>query len=105
MIDESDCVLAIMTGPPGPAVTSELNYAVAKKKTVVPVLQTGIQQSPILDRMPQVFRFSPGNPGKVEAEVVQFLKSQEFDKQNRQAIGALVMVGLGLLVMSALSDK
>ncbi len=104
-IDEADCVLAILNGIPGAAVQAELMYALTRHKTVIPILRAGLDQSGFLSRLPRVFRFSPQDPGNVEAEVIEFLKQQEFKKESRQAVGALVMVGLGLFLMSALSEK
>jgi hypothetical protein len=104
MIDQSDCVLAIMTGPPGKFVQAELTYALTKGTVVIPILPEGIPSPSFLSQLP-TFRFSRSNPGKVEAEIIEFLKQQRFSKQNQQAVGALVAIGLGLLVLSAVSEK
>jgi nucleoside 2-deoxyribosyltransferase len=104
MIDRSDCVLAIMTGDPGPAVQAELTYALAKQKTIIPILKQGMQQPSFLSHTP-VFRFSSSNPGKVEADVIEFLRQQQFSKQRQQAVGALVAIGVGLFLLSAFSEK
>ncbi len=55
---------------------------------------------------PCVFTFSPAdNLGKLETEVVEFLKLQQLSKEKQQAMGALVAVGVGLLLLFSLSEK
>ncbi len=103
-IDQSDCVLAIITGKIGPAVAAELNYALAKDKLIVPVIQEGIVLPAALRKHP-VFQFSPWNTGDVEAQVVEFLKKQELNKKTVQSIAALVLAGLGVFLLAALAEK
>ncbi len=53
-----------------------------------------------------MFSFSPwGDPGKLESDVVEFLKQQRLGREKTQAIGALVALGLGLLLLFSLSEK
>jgi nucleoside 2-deoxyribosyltransferase len=105
MIDRSDCVLAMIAGVPGAFVQAELTYALSRGKIVIPILREGIPQPAFLDQMPQVFRFSPTNPGMVEAQVITYLRQQKVEKDNRQAIGGLILLGLGLLMWSTLAEK
>ena len=51
-IDQSDCVLAIITGNVGPAVAAELNYALARRKLIVPVVREGISLPQLLQNSP-----------------------------------------------------
>lgn len=103
-IDQSDCVLAIVASRAGPAVEAELVYAASRGKTVVPILQEGVVQPGFLKKF-RTFRFSPWNPAEVETEVVEFLKTQKIGKDNQQAVGALVAIGLGLFLLLALAKK
>ncbi|MGO9642398.1 MAG: toll/interleukin-1 receptor domain-containing protein [Candidatus Acidiferrales bacterium] len=103
-IDQSDCVLAMITGNMGPVVAGELNYALSKGKVIVPVVRQGITVPPALKAL-RVFEFSPWNTGQVEAEVVKFLQEQRLGKEKQQAISALVAIGLGLFLLAALSKK
>jgi hypothetical protein len=68
-IDQSDCVLAIITGNIGPVVAAQLNYALAQGKLIVPVVREGIVLPSTLGKLP-VFEFSPWNTGEVETRVV-----------------------------------
>jgi hypothetical protein len=103
-IDQSDCVLAILTGNIGPAVAEELNYALSKGKVIVPVVRQGVTVPSALKSL-RLFEFSRRNTVEVEAEVVKFLHDQKLGKEKQQAIGALVAIGLGLFLLAALSEK
>jgi hypothetical protein len=71
-------------------------YRLCKKGTVQPDL---------VRKFSRVFEFSPWNTGEVETQVVDFLKSQRLKEENQQAVGALVAIGLGLLLLLALAEK
>jgi nucleoside 2-deoxyribosyltransferase len=103
-IDQSDCVLAIITGNIESAVAAELNYALAQGKLIVPVVQEGIALPAALRKHP-VFQFSPWNPGDVETKVVEFLRQQELSKKTVQSIAALVLAGLGVFLLASLAEK
>jgi nucleoside 2-deoxyribosyltransferase len=103
-IDQSDCVLAIITGGIGPAVAAELNYALAQRKLIVPVVREGIALPAALSDL-QVFQFSPWNSGDVEMRVVEFLKQQELSKETVQSMAAFVLAGLGVFLFAALAEK
>ena len=104
-IDESDCVLAIITSRTGRAVESELSYAQGKGKLIIPLVEQGVQDGTFLRTITPIFRFSrfDVNPGRVEGEVFEFLKTQKKTKEVLQAVGALVTVGMGLLLLAGLS--
>lgn len=105
-IDRSDCVLAIITHRTSPAVQQELNYAFGKAKLIIPIVQSTIADDEFLRKFPHVFIFSPADaPGKTESEVVDFLRQQQLGKQRQQAVGALIAIGLGLLLLSGISNK
>jgi nucleoside 2-deoxyribosyltransferase len=105
-IDRSDCVLAIITGKTDRAVEGELRHALAQRKPVVPIVRSDLADHPLLAQFPRVFTFSPGdNPGELETQVVEFLKQQQLSKDKQQAMGGLVAVGVGLLLLYSLSEK
>lgn len=106
-IDQADCVLAIITTRTGTAVQKELNYARGKGKLIIPIVEQEVTNHAFLSGFAPVFRFSRWNssPGKVEAEISQFLLRQKLDKDLRQGLGAIVAIGLGLLVLAGLSKK
>jgi nucleoside 2-deoxyribosyltransferase len=104
-IDQSDCVLAIITSSTGRAVESELSYAQGKGKLIIPLVEQSCRNDAFLKTFSPVFIFSrmDGNPGRVETEVFEFLKKQAKNKEILQAVGALVTVGMGLLLLASLS--
>jgi nucleoside 2-deoxyribosyltransferase len=105
-IDRADCVLAIITAEANPGVQRELKYALAKPKLVIPIVHSELANHPWVLQFPRVFIFSQWeNPGKLEGEVVEFLKEQHLSKEKRQAAGALVAAGLALLLLFALAEK
>lgn len=105
-IKRSDCILAIVTAKANANVQRELKYALAAKKLVIPIVHAGLANSPLGTQFPKTFWFSPtDNPGRVEMEVVDFLKAQHLSKEKRQAAGALVAAGLALLLLFSLSEK
>jgi nucleoside 2-deoxyribosyltransferase len=103
-IDQSDCVLAIITSNIGPAVAEELNYALTRGKLIVPIVKQGLTLPPALRNL-RVFQLSPWNTGEIEADVLKFLQEQKFGKEKQQAMGALVAIGLGLFLLAAFSKN
>jgi hypothetical protein len=104
-IDQSDCILAIISGGVGPDVEAELNYALTKKKLIVPILQEHMAQPAFLKKFPQTFQFNSWNRAQIEAAVVDFLKHQRLSKDRQQTLGALIAIGLGLVALLALAEK
>lgn len=105
-IDRSDCVLAIITGHADETVEAELKHARDRQKPIIPIVRSDLADNPLLTQFRPVFIFSPGDyPGKLETEVMEFLKRQQLSKEKQQAIGALVAVGVGLLFLYSLSEK
>jgi nucleoside 2-deoxyribosyltransferase len=105
-IDQADCVLAIITTSAGRAVEKELNYALGKSKLIIPIVEQGVGNDSFLRKFNPIFRFNRWDePGRIETEVVSFLKQQKMAKDNRQAVGALVAIGMGLLALAGLSKE
>ena len=104
-IDQSDCILAIITTSTGPAVEKELNYALGKEKIIIPVVEQGVGDDSFLKKFNPIFRFSwfDDNPGVVEGQVLEYLKQQKLDKENRQALGAIIAIGMGLFLLAGLA--
>ena len=103
-IDQSDCVLAIITANISPALAAELNYALSLKKLVVPVVLEGINVPPALHALP-VFRFSPWSSGEAEARIIEFLKGQKIKQENLQSMAAFILAGLGIFLLASLAEK
>lgn len=105
-IDSSDCVLAILATGLSPEVEKELSYALGKEKLIIPIVAEGTGHARFLNKFPKVFSFSPlRNVGEIETQVVDFLKDQVRNKAQRQALGALVGIGIGLFLLSAAAKQ
>jgi hypothetical protein len=105
-IDRADCVLAIITSRTGPKVRNELNFALERNKLIIPLVERSVPVPAFFSHLPKVFHFTQGEaPGKLESDVLAYLKEQQINKENRQALGAVIAIGLGLLVLSALNQK
>lgn len=104
-IDRADFVLAIITMGLRPEVDRELQYARSRGKKVIPIVESGVVSQALRQRFPKMLIFSADNPpGRLEEDLATFLTQQRVAKEKRQALGALVSIGLGMLVLSAL-DK
>lgn len=105
-IDQADCVLAILTSRTGPAVQKELNYALGKSMIIIPIAQRESVRPSDLKNFHPVFWFSAWeDPGNVVGPVVNFLKQQAVAKEQRQAVGALVAIGIGMFMLAAASKE
>ena len=84
----------------------ELNYALERAKLIIPIVEQDVPANAFLGRFPRVFLFSRlnGDLARLESEVLQFLRQQSLNKENRQALGALVAIGAGLLLLTALAQ-
>lgn len=103
-IDQSDCVLAILTGDIGPAVAVELNYALSRNKLIVPIMREGIALPAVLEKHP-VFLLTPWNTGEVETKVVDYLNQQQLSKDRVQSIATVILAGLGVFLLASLAEK
>jgi len=102
-IENADIVLAIITSRTDRAVENELAYALERKKVVIPIVYEGVQLTPLFQNF-SVFRFSPfAPPGTLETQIVNYLQERKLDKERLQAAGAVIAVGLGLLLLSAVA--
>lgn len=103
-IDKADCVLAIITSRTSTKVRDELAYAFEKHKLIVPLVERSVVLPAFFKRLP-VFRFTQNEPpGRLETHVIEFLKQQQFKKEARQQLGAVIAIGLGLFALSALTQ-
>lgn len=105
-IDASDCVLAILASGLSPEVEKELSYALGKNKLIIPIVAEGTGHARFLNKFPKVFLFSPScNVGEIETQVVEYLEGQMRNKAERQALAALIGIGLGLFLLSAAAKQ
>lgn len=113
-MERADCVLAIISADnkqARPAIEDELGLAMRLSKTVVPIVQKGLEALPLLEDFRQqtstpTFILSPQDgPGKVEGKVVEFLKKQPLSVPKQRALGALVALAVGQILLFSLAEK
>lgn len=108
MIEEADAVIILLTKSAleSEFVTSEINFAVSKNKTVIPIFVKGIVSKTIRALVgAPVFVFDPQEPWKMESELSKFLTKKVKDKETRNAILALAGTFAGLFLLSKLSES
>jgi hypothetical protein len=89
-----------------PEVEKELSYALGKNKLIIPIVANGTGHGRFLEKFPIVCSFSPGtNVGEIETKVIAYLRDEMRNKAQRQALGALVGIALGLFLLSAAARK
>lgn len=106
LIKDADCVMAIITSGTSLNVQQQIQYAVQENRIIIPIVHEDLANDPFWGVFPRVFRFSPrDSPGKVENEVVGFLNERKVSKEKQQTLGALVALGVGLLILNSLPSK
>lgn len=108
MIDESDAVIVLITKSAleSSFVTSEINFAKAKGKTIIPIIEKGIAPQPIPALIGESsFVFDPQKPWEMESKLSAFLNKKVADKNSRNAILAIAGTFAGLFLLSKLSEN
>ncbi len=111
LIDSADAVMVLLTRSAlnSPFVESELNYAISKKRTIIPIFIKGVVSKPIRSLASQngsqVFVLDPAKPWKMESELSQYLLKRVGDKNTRNALLALAGTFAGLFLLSQLSEN
>jgi hypothetical protein len=105
-IDRSDCVIALITATMTSHTERELGYALGKKRLVVPILGPNVEPTDFQTQFPIYFQYHPyEDPGKVATDVLNYLNKQKIDKEAKQALAALVAIGVGMLLLSAAAKE
>lgn len=86
---------------------NELNYALKKRKLIIPIVEEGVGDENFFRKFQRVFHFSrwEANLGRVDTEISGFLLQQKLDKDLRQGLGVLAAIGIGLFLLAGLSKK
>ena len=111
MIDEADAVIVLLTKSAlrSKYITSEINHAILRKKTIIPIFVKGIASSSINVLVGQsgspVFVFDPQKPWEMESELSKFLLKKVGDKNTRNALLAIAGTFAGLFLLSKLSEE
>ena len=108
MIDEADAVIVLITKSALESlfVTSEINFAKAKGKTIIPIFVKGIAPKSIQALSGNdSFVFDPQKPWEMESKLSASLTQKVADKNARNAILAVAGTFAGLFLLSKLSEN
>ena len=112
-MERSDCVLGLITNlsrETRRALEGELNGALRLKKLVIPIVEASLQDDKLIGRLAKAhvpsFVFSPEEDGgEVERGVAKLLSKRKASEEERRAVGGLVALAVGLLLLSAVSNE
>ena len=103
-LQASDVVLAIITHNPAASAVSEMNWAVASGKLLVPIVGPDVSPGDYREFQP-LFRVDPSDPSEAERRIVQYLAEKQQASSSRSALVALATLGVALLVLGAASSE
>jgi len=111
MIDEADAVIVLLTKSAlkSKFLTSEINFAISKNKTIIPIFVKGVTSPSITPLFSQygspIFIFDPQKPWEMESALSKDLAKKISDKNNRNALLAIAGTFAGLFLLSKLSEN
>jgi hypothetical protein len=99
-LSEADVVMAVITQQPAPSALSEMNWAVAMGKLLIPIVGPNVPPD-YYAQFKRHFIVDPEDPSRAERQIVQFLAEQQEVKTNRTALLALSTMAVALLLFAA----
>jgi len=105
-IQNSDCVLFIITkdGMRADAVNLELGIARALNRVIVPIVEEGAKLPANLANVPYI-SIDRNQPKLGYERAAEYLSKLKTEKENKNTIGGLVLLGLGLLFLGLLASS
>jgi len=94
-----DMFLAVVTNTPTTATFQEVAFARGLNKLIIPIVAQTVDRN-FLQSFPQVFVLDPQNPAAIEQQIVNYLMQSQTAQANRNALVALSVVAIGLLLFS-----
>jgi len=98
-IENANCVIVFLTSKVNSYVREELAYAEGKGKLIIPIYEKGVKIPATYQALPWI-EYNPktDTPGSIEREVLDVLKKQKKEKENKEAL-ILTALGIGLLAL------
>lgn len=105
-IKACDCFLVILSkyGVRSPWVNQELVIADESGKLIIPMAETGVKLQGLLEGK-EYIPFDRDDPWGAMNTAVRYLQSLKIEKERRDAIGAVILVFLGLLALDQWQKK
>ena len=103
LIQSSDCVLVIIGkgGRRSRNVDFEVGIATAQNKLIIPLIEEGAEKPNIL--LNKMYIVIDKNKPQLSYEsAAKYLSKQKIEKENRDTLGGLLLLGLGILILGAL---
>jgi hypothetical protein len=97
---QANLLILVISGQIPPIQAEETQAAAARS---IPFLPIVLQGAPAVMELPQhqrVFYVDPRNPYQAEREIENYLSQTEVGRQNTEAIGALILLALGLMILA-----
>ena len=98
-LNESDVVLAVITHVPVPSAVSEMNWALASGKLLIPIVTPGVPQE-YYGRF-EHFIVNLEDPSQTEQQIVRFLAEKHQAEKGKKALIGLAIFAMALLLFGA----
>ena len=96
---ESDVILAVIMHEPAESAVSEMNWALANGKLLIPIVSPSV--APVYHARFQSFVLDLNDPSKTESSIVKFLAEKQQANHSTAALVALTTLALGLILFSS----
>jgi hypothetical protein len=109
MIDDADSVIAFLTKRATSQVRKELEYALSRQKTVIPIVEKDTSTNPLKPLSQQsnieVFNLDVKKPWEMEEKLADFLHREKVGKEARESLLALAGTFIGLYLLQQLTES
>jgi hypothetical protein len=102
-LQESDVVLAIVSHAPSASAVSEMNWSVAERKLLIPIVGPGVSPEYYSHFQP-FFIVDPADPSQAESQIVRYLAQRHQAQTTNGALVALATLSVALLVLGAVGS-
>jgi hypothetical protein len=102
-LHESEVVLGIITHNPVAGAVSEMNWAVAEQKLLIPIISRNVSPEYYSQFQP-FFVVDPADPSQAEHQIVKFLAEKQQARTANGALVALATLSVALLVLAAVGS-
>ncbi|MGD1101968.1 MAG: hypothetical protein ABSA59_07860 [Terriglobia bacterium] len=99
-LNESDVVLAVITHEPVSSAISEMNWALASGKLLIPIVSPGVPQE-YYARFEPYFIVNLADPSQTEQQIVRFLAEKHESEKGKTALIGLAIFATALLLFGA----
>ena len=97
---ESDVILAVIMHEPAESAVSEMNWALANGKLLIPIVSPSVAPD-YYARFKPNFVLDLNDPSKTESLIVNFLAEKQQANHSTAALVALTTLALGLILFSS----